>query len=80
MEASDEQLEMFSHEEDALFVENLTLTADKVLYKNVGEFENVLLIGIRPDGTAEYASNMGDVPFWLFWLQRCQMFMMRNCS
>jgi hypothetical protein len=78
---SEEQLELGLIDEENnehLLIEDLTLTADKVLVNNTGKFAQVLVIGIEPNGEAHYCSNHGDVAFWLFWLRCCESFIMRN--
>lgn len=74
------QLEMFADEgdaEDVIFVENLTLDADRVLMQNIGKHREVLIIGVSEHG-GEFFSNTGNIPKWLYWLRRCEEFMMRN--
>lgn len=77
MASEDEQLELFSGEDEHIVFENTTLTADKVLINNVGRHHDVLLIGVGDDGATYFASH-GNAKEWLFWLRRCEEFIMGN--
>jgi hypothetical protein len=77
--AEEHQLEMFAEgiDEDVITFEVTTMCADKVLAANLGKHEHVLLIGVGDEGVGYFASH-GNVKEWLFWLHRCEEFIMRN--
>ena len=76
---AEDQLELFAtvENDDVITFEITTMCADKVLAANIGQHEHVLVIGLDEDGASYFASH-GNVKEWLYWLERCKEFIMRN--
>lgn len=78
MAAEDGQLELgLEDNEDLLIIEDLTLNADRVLAKAMGQFEHVFVLCVDKDGFS-YRSDHQDALFWLHALERARDFMKRN--
>lgn len=76
---AEEQLELPlpEVEDNTIYFESTTLTADSVLAGNLGRYREVFLIGVHDDGFAYRASN-GDSMFWSYALERARNYLM-NC-
>jgi hypothetical protein len=74
-----EQLELPlpSVEDEKIYFEDLTLTADSVLANNLGHYREVFLIGVTDEGFAYRASN-GDAMFWSYALERARTYLMNS--
>ena len=77
MATEDGQLELDLEDSDILLIEDLTLNADRVLAKAMGEFEHVFVLGVDKEGFS-YRSDHQDALFWLHALERARQFIMRN--
>lgn len=64
-------------EDNTIYFEDMTLTADTVLAGNLGSFNEVFLIGLTNDGFQYRASN-GDSMFWSFALERARNYLMNS--
>jgi hypothetical protein len=65
-------------EDNTIYFESLTLTADSVLANNLGCYREVFIIGLTEDGFSYRASN-GDSMFWSYALERARNYLM-NCT
>jgi hypothetical protein len=72
-----EQLELPlpSVEDNIIYFEDLTLTADSVLAANLGKFREVFIIGVT-DGGFEYRGSNANTAFWSYALDRARHFLM----
>lgn len=77
MDSGDGQLELDLNPDDLLIVEDITLNADRVLIKAVGEYEHVFVLGVDKEGFS-YRSDHTDALFWLHALERARQFIMRT--
>jgi hypothetical protein len=64
-------------EDNNIYFEDLTLTADSVLAENMGHYRQVFVIGVADNGFKYSASN-GDAMFWSYALDRARQFLMNN--
>lgn len=64
-------------EDNIIYFQDLTLTADTVLATNIGHYRDVFIIGLTDDGFSYRASN-GDAMFWSYALERARNFLMNS--
>jgi hypothetical protein len=64
-------------EDNTLYFEDLTLTADSVLAGNIGLYKNVFIVGVTDNGFCYRASN-GDALFWSYALEKARAYIMNN--
>jgi hypothetical protein len=64
-------------EDNNIYFEDLTLTADSVLAGNIGMYRDVFIIGVGPQGYSYRASN-GDAMFWSYALERARNYLMNS--
>jgi hypothetical protein len=64
-------------EDNTIYFEDLTLTADSVLAENIGQYRNVFIIGVTDEGMMYRASN-GDAMFWSYALERARNYLMNS--
>lgn len=64
-------------EDNTIYFEDLTLTADSLLVANMGQYKDVFVIGLTEHGLCYRASN-NDVPFWAYALEKARNFLMNN--
>lgn len=64
-------------EDNNIYFEDLTLTADSVLAGNMGHYKNVFIIGVTDQGFQYRASN-GDAMFWTYALEKARNYVMNS--
>lgn len=64
-------------EDNTIYFETTTMTADTVLAGNLGKYKEVFLLGLTDDGFQYRASN-GDAMFWSFALERARNYLMNS--
>lgn len=64
-------------EDNTIYFENTTLTADGVLAGNLGKYREVFLLGLDDKGFSYRASN-ADAMFWSFALERARNYLMNS--
>jgi hypothetical protein len=64
-------------EDNIIWFEDLTITADAVLAGNMGFYKDVFIIGLTEDGLCYRASN-GDTPFWAYALEKARNYLMNS--
>jgi hypothetical protein len=75
----DEQLDLPlpEVEDNAIYFEDLTVTADSVLANNLGKYRDVFIIGVTDDGF-EYRGSNSNAAFWAYALERAKHFLMNS--
>lgn len=64
-------------EDNIIYFESTTISADTVLAGNLGNYREVFIIGLSDQGFQYRASN-GDAMFWSYALERARNYLM-NC-
>lgn len=64
-------------EDNTLYFEDLTLTADAVLANNMGSFRDVFIVGVSEEGFS-YRASSGDAMFWSYALERARNYLMNS--
>lgn len=64
-------------EDNTIYFEDLTLTADTVLAGNIGHYRDVFIIGVTEEGMA-YRASSGDAMFWSYALERARSYIINS--
>lgn len=64
-------------EDNVIYFENLTLTADSVLAGNIGHYRDVFIIGVTDEGFS-YRASTGDAMFWSYALERARTYLINS--
>lgn len=64
-------------EDNIIYFESTTITADSLLAANLGYYTDVFIIGLTEDGLCYRASN-GDGPFWAYALEKARNYIMNS--
>lgn len=64
-------------EDNNIYFEDLTLTADSVLAGNIGCYRDVFIVGVSDEGFS-YRASSGDAMFWTYALERARHYLMNS--
>lgn len=64
-------------EDNRLYFEDLTVTADSLMASHMGRYHDVFIVGMTPDGF-EYRASSGDLMMWTYALERARNFLLNN--